>query len=62
MLIYIYNHLKKGGIIMKNFELKKKLALLVCTIAMSIAATSTSLCMFWYLDEIKMPESLYKLD
>ncbi|MDP4177185.1 MAG: cyclic lactone autoinducer peptide [Bacillota bacterium] len=47
---------------MKNLKIKKKLALLICTIAMAIAATSSSLCAWWFFAETKMPKSLYKLD
>lgn len=47
---------------MKNFINKKKLALLVCTIAMATATTSSSLCAWWFFDEVKMPKSLYKPD
>ncbi|MCB2354696.1 cyclic lactone autoinducer peptide [Clostridium estertheticum] len=46
----------------KKFEIKKFLALLFCTITMSIAAVSTSLCPFWMFNECKMPKSLYKID
>lgn len=48
--------------IMKNTKIKKNLALFVCTIAMSVAAVSTSMCAFWFFNEPKMPKSLYKLD
>lgn len=47
---------------MNKLIIRKKLALLVCAIAMATATTSSSLCVWWLFDEIKMPKSLYKLD
>lgn len=47
---------------MKTLITRKKLALFVCTIAMTVAAVSSSMCFWWLLSESKMPKSLYKLD
>jgi len=47
---------------MKNSIIRKRLAVLVCSIAMAVAATSASMCIWWGFNESKMPKSLYKLD
>lgn len=47
---------------MRFLKVKKNLAVLICTIAMAIAATSSSMCLIWLFNESKMPKSLYKLD
>jgi hypothetical protein len=47
---------------MEKLNFKKTLALLICAIAMSAAAASTSLCIVWWFNECKMPKSLYKFD
>ncbi|SFU53996.1 cyclic lactone autoinducer peptide [Clostridium sp. DSM 8431] len=45
---------------MKIFKIKKILALLISTVAMLIAKTSSNMCIFWMLGEVPMPKSLYK--
>ena len=47
---------------MKTLVIRKKLALLICTIAMAVAATSSTMCIWWMFNESKMPKSLYKVD
>jgi cyclic lactone autoinducer peptide len=47
---------------MKTLSIKKNLALLICSIVMAVAATSSSMCIFWSFNECKMPKSLYKVD
>ena len=47
---------------MKNMKIKRSFALLICTIAMSVAAASTTMCAFWWFNECQMPKCLYKLD
>jgi len=47
---------------MKNSIIRKRLALLVCSIAMAVAAASSSMCIWWLTEESKMPKSLYKVD
>lgn len=45
---------------MKTFNLKRIIALLVSAVAMFIANISSSMCIVWVWDDIKMPESLLK--
>ena len=40
----------------------KSMAVLVSTLALFIASTSSMACIFWILREPKMPESLIKKD
>ncbi|AJA46568.1 hypothetical protein CPAST_c04680 [Clostridium pasteurianum DSM 525 = ATCC 6013] len=47
---------------MKSSKIAHKLSLLVCTIAIGIASTSSSMCILWSFSECKMPKSLYKID
>lgn len=47
---------------MKDSKFSKKIALIICTIAMSIAAASSSMCFYWWFYEPKMPKSLIKRD
>ncbi len=47
---------------MKNLVTSKKLPLLISTIAMAVAAASSSMCLGWGFSECKMPKSLYKKD
>jgi hypothetical protein len=47
---------------MKKSKIKENLALLICAIAMAFATASTSMCVYWWFNECKMPKSLYKLD
>lgn len=51
-----------GGEEMKNFNIRKKLALLICSGVMAVAAASSSMCIVWMFNECKMPKSLYKID
>jgi len=45
---------------MKKFL--KPLMILISTLALFIASTSSMACMYWLLREPKMPESLIKVD
>lgn len=45
---------------MKTFKLKRVIALLVSAVAMFIANMSSSMCMFYWFEEVEMPKSLYK--
>lgn len=45
---------------MKMFKWKRIIALLVSTVAMFIANTSSTMCGWWVFDEIEMPKSLLK--
>lgn len=47
---------------MKNLKMSKKLPILISTVAMAIAATSSSMCLWVTFNECKMPKSLYKAD
>lgn len=44
----------------KNSKPTKTILLIICTIAMSIAAASSSMCFVWLFYEPKMPKSLIK--
>lgn len=55
-----YNMLLKGLVRMKKF--KKHIAFILSTIAMVIASTASTMCFFFFFEEPKMPESLYKKD
>jgi len=47
---------------MKNLKMRKKYALIISAIAMTVAAASTAMCFLFIFDEPKMPKSLYKVD
>ncbi|MBW9154625.1 cyclic lactone autoinducer peptide [Clostridium estertheticum] len=47
---------------MKNYDFRKRLALVICSGLMAVAATSSSMCIVWLFNECKMPKSLYKID
>lgn len=40
--------------------MKKKLAIILSAIAMLVATTSSSMCLWWCLEETEMPKSLIK--
>jgi hypothetical protein len=47
-------------VLMKGFKLKKILSLVICSIAMFFAATSTTMCWVFFFGEPEMPKSLYE--
>jgi len=47
---------------MNYLRLNKKLAVLISTIALAVASTSSAMCFVFLFDEPKMPKSLYKVD
>ena len=47
---------------MKQFKIKKFIALAICAISMVLATTSSSMCLLFLAKETKMPKSLYKKD
>jgi hypothetical protein len=47
---------------MKIQKIKTFLALGISAAAMFVAATSSTMCYGRYYEEVKMPESLYKID
>lgn len=47
---------------MKLLNAKKYTALAICTAAIILAKTSSSMCLFFIAKEPKMPGSLYKID
>ncbi|WP_155241865.1 cyclic lactone autoinducer peptide [Clostridium pasteurianum] len=47
---------------MKTPNIKKFMAIAICTVSMIIAETSSSMCLFFLAKETKMPKSLYKVD
>lgn len=47
---------------MKKSLFIKNIALAVCALAVILAETSSSLCIFFLAKEPKMPKSLYKRD
>lgn len=47
---------------MKLWNIKKHTASTLSTIALSLAKTSSSMCLFFFAKEPKMPKTLYKKD
>lgn len=45
---------------MKIDKIKNLLAIGLASGAMSIAATCSTMCVWWHLEEVRMPKSLYK--
>ncbi len=45
---------------MKTFKSKTTIALVISAVAMFIANISSSMCIFYWFEEVEMPKSLYK--